>query len=91
MKLRYTEIAWARLRALPPYQQEQAKNLIHAIMLADTTVGRPWNRDLQGRLHWIVSALDTHIIYRVTFRKVENTLFVTNVLVFPTPTDPNNL
>lgn len=90
MKVRYTEVAWSRLRALSPDQQAQAKRLIRTIMLADTHIGRPWNRDLNDRLHWIASALDSHVVYRIAFRRVENALYVTNVLVFPTPPDPNN-
>ncbi|MCU0492765.1 MAG: hypothetical protein MUD01_14335 [Chloroflexaceae bacterium] len=90
MKVRYTTVAWDRLRALSPEQQAQAKRLIRAILFAQTNVGRPWNRDLRSRLHWIVSALDTHVIYRIAFRQVEDVLYVTNVLIFPTPPDPNN-
>jgi hypothetical protein len=90
MIIRYSRYANARLQALPEPQQAQAKRLIRAILLADTTVGRPWNQDLRGRLQWIVSAADTHVVYRIAFRQTENTLYVTNVLVFPTPPDPNN-
>lgn len=90
MKVRYTELAWERLRSLTPEQRAQAKRLIRAIMLADTVVGHPWNHDLAGRLHWIVSAVDTHVVYRIAFRRIENTLYVANVLIFPTPTDLNN-
>ncbi|MEI8165564.1 MAG: hypothetical protein WCG26_04260, partial [Chloroflexales bacterium] len=57
---------------------------------ADTTVGRPWNHDMRGRIPWIVSAADTHAVYRIAFRQTENALYVTNEIVFPTPPDPNN-
>jgi hypothetical protein len=90
MKVRFTPIAWERLQSLTPEQQAQAKRLIRAILLTDTTVGRPWHHDLHGRLHWIVSALDTHVIYRIAFRRVEHTLYVTTLLIYPTPLDPNN-
>jgi hypothetical protein len=91
MIIRYSRYANARLHALPESQQAQAKRLIQAIILANTTIGRPWNRDLQGRLQWIVSAVDTHVVYRIAFRIADHTLYVTNVLALPTPEDPNNV
>lgn len=53
-------------------------------------MGRPRNRTPAGRQQWIASAYDTHIVYRISFRRTENTLYVTGVLVFQTPPDPNN-
>ncbi len=88
MLIRYRRSANARLQALPEPPQAQAKRRIRAIFRADTTVGRPWNHDMRGRLPWIVSAADTHAVSRITFRQRANTRYVTNVLVFPTPPDP---
>ena len=90
MIIRYRRSANARLQALPKPPQAQAKRRIRAILRANTTVGRPWNQDMRGRLPWIVSAADTHVVYHIAFRQTENALYVTNVLVFPTPPDPNN-
>jgi hypothetical protein len=64
--------------------------LIASIVLAGGTVGRLWNYDLRGRRQWIVSALDTLVIFRVAFRRSADILYITSVLVFPTPPDPNN-
>ena len=90
MKVRISPYAWGQLEALSADQQAQARRLLAAIVLANGTVGRPWNRDLKGRQQWIVSALDTHVIFRVAFRQSGDTLYITSVLVFPTPPDPNN-
>ena len=59
MIIRYRRSANARLQALPKPPQAQAKRRIRAILRANTTVGRPWNQDMRGRLPWIVSAADT--------------------------------
>lgn len=59
-------------------------------MVAGVPVGRPWIRDLRGRQLWIASALDTHVIHRVVFARDENTIYIVQILIFPTPPDPNN-
>jgi hypothetical protein len=90
MNVRISPYAWGQLQALTAHQQAQARRLLSAIVLANGTVGRPWNRDLKGRQQWIASALDTHVIFRVVFHQSGDTLYITAVLVFPTPPDPNN-
>lgn len=91
MKIRYAPLVWAKIQTLTANQQGQVNRLIRAVILANTNVGRPWNYDLQGRQQWVVSASDTQVIYRIVFARIENTLYVTNVLVFDTPEDPNNV
>lgn len=90
MIVTFSRLALAQFAALTDAQQAQARRLVRAITLADTLVGRPWNRTPAGRQQWIASAYDTHIVYRISFRRTENTLYVTGVLVFQTPPDPNN-
>jgi hypothetical protein len=90
LPVRITEFAWAHYQALPPTQQQQARNLIRAIQIGGPGVGRPWNRDLRQRLHWIMSASDTHVIYRVAYRRQGDELLITAILVYPTPSDPND-
>lgn len=90
MVVKFSRYASAQFVSLTDAQRDQARRLVRAIILAETHVGRPWNRDNQNRLHWIASALDTHLIYRIAFRRIENTLYVTAVLTFPIPPDPNN-
>jgi hypothetical protein len=90
LPIRITDVAWAQFQALLPQQQQQARNLIRAIQLGAPGVGRPWNRDLRNRLHWIVSAYDTHVIYRVAYRRQGDELLITGILVYETPPDPNN-
>jgi hypothetical protein len=90
MRLRYSDAAWATLQHLPETQQAQARRLIRAIMLAGTSIGRLWIRDLRGRQLWIASALDTHVIHRIVFARDEDTLYIVQILNFPTPPDPNN-
>ena len=85
-----SEFAWGQLQALLPHQQAQARRLIDAIQMAPGA-GWPWNIDLRGRRHWIVSASDTHVVYRVAFRRRDNEIMITGVFVYETPTDPNNL
>jgi hypothetical protein len=41
-------------------------------------------------LHWIASASDTHVVYRIAYRRQGDELLITVVLVFETPPDPNN-
>ena len=91
LPVRMTDFAWAQFQAVAPAQQQQARNLIRAIQLGAPGVGRPWNRDLRNRLHWIVSAYDTHVVYRVAYRRQGDELLITAVLVYETPSDPNNL
>jgi hypothetical protein len=62
---------------------------MHALQIAPLA-GRPWNCDTKNRLHWIVFAADTHLVYRVAYRHVGDTLFISAVLVYETPSDPNN-
>jgi hypothetical protein len=90
LPVRMTEVAWAQLQAITPAQQQQARNLIRALQLGAPGVGRPWNRDLRHRLHWIVSAYDTHVVYRVAYRRQGDEILITAVLVYETPSDPNN-
>lgn len=90
MKVRISPYAWSQLQALTSAQQDQARRLMASFVLAGGTVGRPWNYDLRGRRQWIVSALDTHMIFRVAFRRSGDILYITSILVFPTPPDPNN-
>ena len=90
LPVRITDIAWAQFQALSPHQQQQARNLIRAIQLGAPGVGRPWNHDLRNRLHWIASASDTHVVYRIAYRRQGDELLITAVLVFETPPDPNN-
>ena len=85
-----TDLAWSQFQALLPQQQQQARNLIRAIQLGAPGVGRPWNRDLLGRQHWIASAADTHVVYRVAYRRQGDELLISAVLVYETPADPNN-
>lgn len=90
MRLRYSEAAWVALQTISAAQQGQARHLIRVILLAGVPVGRPWVRDLQGRQLWIASALDTHVIHRVVFARDEQTIYIVQILTFPTPPDPNN-
>jgi hypothetical protein len=84
-----SDVAWSQFQALTVAQQGQARRLIRAIQIAPLA-GRPWNRDTKNRLHWIVSAADTHLVYRVAYRHDGDTLMITAVLVYDTPLDPNN-
>ncbi len=90
MRLRFSDEAWATLQELPETQREQAQRLIRAIMLAGVPVGRHWVRDKRGRQLWIASALDTHVIHRVVFTYDDHTTYIVQILIFPTPPDPNN-
>lgn len=89
-RVRITPFAWQQLEALTEDQQAQARHLIAAILLGGRGVGRRWVSDAKGRRQWIVSASDTHVIYRFAFVQRHDTLYITAVLVFPTPPDPNN-
>jgi hypothetical protein len=84
--IRITDLAWAQLQALTPDQQAQARRLMRALVLGRGG-GWPWNTDLRGRRHWVVSAADTHVVYRVTFRRQGDIIWITAILVFPTPID----
>jgi len=90
LPVRITDVAWAQFQALTPAQQQQTRNLIRALQLGAPGVGRPWNRDLRNRLHWIASAYDTHVVYRVAYRRQGDELLITAVLVYETPSDPLN-
>jgi hypothetical protein len=90
LPVRITDLAWAQFQALAPQQQHQARNLIRAVQLGAPGVGRPWNRDLRNRLHWIASAYDTHVIYRVVYHRRGDELLISAILVYETPPDPNN-
>lgn len=90
MRLRYSDEAWATLQNLPDTHRGQAQRLIRAIMLAGVPVGRLWVRDERGRQLWIASALDTHVIHRVVFARDGDTTYIAQILIFPTPADPNN-
>lgn len=90
LPVRMTEFAWSQFQALLPVQQQQARNLIRAIQLGAPGVSRPWDRDLRNRLHWIASAYDTHVVYRVAYRRQGDELLITAVLVYETPPNPNN-
>lgn len=89
LAVQISDFAWAQYQALTPAQQ-QARNLIRTIQLGGAGVGRPWNHDLRRRLHWIASAADTHVIYRVAYRRQGDALLITAVLIYPTPPDPND-
>jgi cytochrome bd-type quinol oxidase subunit 1 len=90
VKLRYSDDAWETMQRLPDAQRAQARQLIRAIMLAEVPVGRLWIRDLRGRQLWIASALDTHVIHRAVYTRTANTMYIIQILTFPTPPDPNN-
>lgn len=89
-KIVISDVAWGQFQALTVTQQEQARRLMRAIQIAPLA-GRPWNRDTKNRLHWIVSASDTHLVYRVAYRHDGDTLMITAILVYETQPDPNNL
>lgn len=89
-RVRMSPLAWQQFETLLPGQQVQARRLIAAVLSGGPATGRPWVRDNKQRQQWIVSASDTHIIYRFSFVKRQDTLYITAVLVFPTPPDPNN-
>jgi len=89
-RVQISPFAWEQFQALLPEHQAQARRLITAVLMGGSGTGRPWVRDAKHRLQWIVSASDSHVIYRFAFVKRHNTLFITGVLVFPTPPDPNN-
>jgi len=90
LPVRISDFAWGQYQALSPAQQQQARNLMRAIQLGASGVGRPWNRDLRNRLHWIASAYDTHVIYRIAYQRQGDELLITAVLVYETPPDPND-
>lgn len=75
MRIVFNRLAAAQFASLTPAQQEQARRLVRAIVLADTHVGRPWNTTPAGRRQWIASAYDTHLVYRIAFRQVEQILY----------------
>jgi hypothetical protein len=82
MAVRWLPDAWERYQTLTPDQQEQARRLLAALLLSPE-VGHFWHRDLAHNPLSIVSAYDTHVVYRVLYRTTGDTLFVLDVLVFP--------
>ncbi len=90
MKIRFTDEAWDVFTTIDSTHQDQARRLLRAIVLGGGRIGRPWNHDQKGRLHWVVSAVDTHLVYRMVFRRSGDTLYITDILIFPTPPDPND-
>jgi hypothetical protein len=89
LPVRFSPRAWAQFVALTPAHQAQARRLIRALQLADGGGGRPWATDVRGRRFLIVSALDTHLVYRLVYEQIGSTLFISLILVYETP-DPNN-
>jgi hypothetical protein len=90
LPIRLSRRAWAQFEALTPEQQAQARRLMAALQLAEGGGGRPWITDLRGRRFFIVSALDTHLVYRLVYEQIGSALFISLILVYETPPDPNN-
>jgi hypothetical protein len=81
MRVRWLADAQERYQSFPPAQQEQARRLIAALLLSPEA-GHFWRRDLDNNALFVVSAADTHVIYRVLYRTTGDILFVLDVLVF---------
>jgi hypothetical protein len=81
MVVRWLTDAWERYQTFTPAQQEQARRLI-AALLVSPEAGHFWRRDLDNNALFVVSASDTHLIYRVLYRTTGDILFVLDVLVW---------
>ena len=90
LPVRFSPRAWAQFAALLPAQQAQARRLLRALQLAEGGGGRPWVTDARDRRFFIVSALDTHLVYRLVYEQIGSALFISLILVYETPPDPNN-
>jgi hypothetical protein len=76
LPIRLSRRAWAQFEALAPEQQAQARRLMAALQLAEGGRGRPWITDPRGRRFLIISALDTHLVYRLVYEQIGSALFI---------------
>lgn len=89
LSVQFSDLAWEQWQALTGPQLAQARRLIAAIQLAPG-VGRLWNQDLRGRRYRVVSAADTHLVYRIVYQRSGDVLLIAAILIYDTPPDPNN-
>jgi hypothetical protein len=85
--VRWLPEAWERYALLTADQQAQARRLLGALLLSPQA-GRFWHTDRAGRPIWFVSAVDTHVVYRVLWYRRNTTIYVLDVLVFPYTNEP---